>query len=441
MSRPAEDAPFASGRLGTWNSLLTGDLTNPERTRRWLARFVGLAGLALVAVTWRLWLPRTDFPQVPFAGWFVGAPPWLDWTGLAALLAGYAGLLIAAQSPRLLRIACLVLTAAIALMALLNQHRFQPWAYQFGLTTVVLALAPARQALGLLRVLTISLYFHSALSKLDHSFLTTHGQQFFLALLQSVGLSGERFPEGVRQFGAATFPAGELAVAIALLVPRTRRIGVVGAVLMHSLLLLALGPWGLGHRPGVLIWNAYFIAQAVLLFGNSRRAPAIAADAVRTCRSRGVLRRRTAEAIIVAAVLLPLLEPFGLFDHWPAWALYASRPERVHVYVTEDARDRLPEEIRKHVAEPRPFERWLRVGLERWSLEALSAPLYPQGRFQIGTALALAERHELGNEIRVVVLGPAHRLTGKRTTTEFIGLPALRRAAFGFTLNAKPRRE
>ena len=51
------------------------------------------------------------------------------------------------------------------------------------------------------------------------------------------------------------FPLGELAVAVLLLHRRTWTWGLAGSIAMHGLLLLALGPWGLGHRPAVLVWN------------------------------------------------------------------------------------------------------------------------------------------------------------------------------------------
>ena len=41
--------------------------------------------------------------------------------------------------------------------------------------------------------------------------------------------------------------------------------------MLHGLLLVILGPWGLDHKPGVLLWNAYFIVQDVLLLAGPVR--------------------------------------------------------------------------------------------------------------------------------------------------------------------------
>ena len=36
----------------------------------WLRKAMAGFGLLLLAITWRLWTPQTEFPQIPFlAGW------------------------------------------------------------------------------------------------------------------------------------------------------------------------------------------------------------------------------------------------------------------------------------------------------------------------------------------------------------------------------------
>ena len=76
----------------------------------------------------------------------------------------------------------LLFAAATARMVALDQLRLQPWAYQFMLMAVVLALAERNAAFALLRLLIVAFYFHSALTKFDYSFLHTLGQQFLAVL-------------------------------------------------------------------------------------------------------------------------------------------------------------------------------------------------------------------------------------------------------------------
>src|SRR5262249_28175077 len=150
--------------------------------------------------------------------------------------------------------------------------------------------------------------------------------------------------------------------------------------------------WGLNHHPGVLIWNVYFIAQDLLLFAPARiwcgmrtargqspvgkSADEIVGHATSEKQSvspiaasvappspptplprgeRGDLEPEDArvtqriswgcvaiEGVLVCVLLLPLLEPWGMCDHWPAWGLYASRAERTIVLIEASSRERLP---------------------------------------------------------------------------------------------------
>jgi len=115
----------------------------------------------------------------------------------------------------------------------------------------------------------IGFYFHSAVTKFDYSFLHTLGQQFLDALAALLGTPLDDWSDRARFTLAAAFPAGELAIAVGLCFAATRRVALAAALLLHGTLLLILGPWGLGHKPGVLIWNVFFIVQDVLLFGAS----------------------------------------------------------------------------------------------------------------------------------------------------------------------------
>ncbi len=225
-----------------------------ERTRR----LVGLAGLVLMGVTWRLWFMPAAFPQVPLVSWggayLSGATFWepASW-GLrswrycffrnAALVADLASWLF---------------VGAFAGMVLLDQHRLQPWAFEFLILLVVMAILPAARAVPCLRLVVVSIYLHSGLSKLDASFLTTHGETFVAVLAGSVGWDFAEWPESARRLFVAALPLGEIAVAFGLCFRRTQKPAVWATFLMHASLLWILGPFGLGHQPGVLIWNAVF---------------------------------------------------------------------------------------------------------------------------------------------------------------------------------------
>ncbi|MBA3315309.1 MAG: hypothetical protein M3552_03775 [Planctomycetota bacterium] len=477
-----------------------------NRLRGWLA----VSCLALVASTWKLWTPQTVFPQIPFLAALRTAPAWLDWLALALMLVALVAMLALSlinrcrpapagrdanlalptsdnaislpspsgkglgvggqigrdsaseancpsertSSPSLLprghrgrnRKVALLFVASLALLVLLDQHRFQPWAYQFGIVAIVLAFAPSGRGASLLRVLTIGIYFWSAVSKLDDGFLRTTGPDLLRALFGVVGFE----PPGIARLSLATLawllPLSELAVAILLSIRSTRAFGLGLAISMHLALMLTLGPLGLRSAAGVLLWNIYFVGQDLVLFwkpargwhgaagetGGRLRLREFGAGVVPAVRTIGV------EHIVVAlAVWLPILEPFGWFDHWPAWAVYAPRGERVSLLLYMPA-ERVPAELRK----------FLRHGgwdghhvfrTDLWSLDALKAPLYPQERFRVGVALGFLNRYRIEDG----EAGDYAVLVSKSRPMPHDWMPgtlAIRDYAGSFRLNALPRK-
>ena len=79
--------------------------TSSMRTRNPLQSFqawTAISSAALFAVTWKLWTPQTEFPQVPAFAFLRTAPSWLDWLGVSGVLASLIALLFC-ESPSLLQ--------------------------------------------------------------------------------------------------------------------------------------------------------------------------------------------------------------------------------------------------------------------------------------------------------------------------------------------------
>jgi len=417
-----------------------------------MRRTVSLFALVLFAATFRLWIPQDRFPQVPLIAPAGSIPPALEWFLGATILVTLVASLIAKRQ-RLWRTALLAFAVAVGVLMSIDQHRLQPWAYQFVIIALVFAWADRARALALLRLLTVSIYFHSALSKLDYTFAHSLGRRFVDVLLAWFGGSIAAWPEEVQTSLALLLPAGELLVAVLLcLRGRPRLAGIALAIGMHLALLLILGPGGLNHRPAVLIWNLFFIAQVLVLFqpwtriGPARQEPR--PPGVETPRAgaaspvpdedSGSWSDRAAEGFVLLVVLLPLLEPLDRFDPWPAWGLYATRGSRVVVLLPEAKVDRLPPRLRPLV-EPGGRPGYVHLRIDRWSLEGLAVPLYPQARFQLGVAQAVAKNFDLADSLVAVHLSAANRWTGKRASTVLTGLRQIEAAGDRFLFNAHRR--
>jgi hypothetical protein len=392
---------------------------------------LAVATLAMLGLSWPLWVENGAFPRVPFIPRLPEVPAAASWLLYLVLLGAIAA--SARAGGRAWRDGLGVSFVLLVGLVLGDQHRFQPWVYQYLMLALIVATLPPETALRYARWWFAALYLHSGLSKLDVSFCHEMGAVFLATALRSLGIVPHDWPAAWRTAAVLAMPAWEIAVAAALVVPRTRRLGLAGALILHGALLGILGPWGLGHSTIVLVWNAAMMIEAALLFGP--RDTASAADPVpaRSVRLVG----RVAQAVFWAAVVLPLGERWGVFDAWPAHALYASHVERTVVYVHEDGLDALPTAARRHVG-PGDFGPWRRLDLTGWSRAVRGVPVYPQGRACNGLAEALAARYGGRLPVRVIHWGRADRWTGQRSRVELLGLAAIRRRGSRYRLNAHP---
>lgn len=402
-----------------------------------LRRVVAAALLLLVGVSWRLWLPPGEFPQIPWWSALCDLPGGVDVGLLVLLMGGCAAAVVAPATAGATRWSLGVAAAALAGLLLLDQHRLQPWAYHLGLCSVILSAAPNAAGLRCCRILVVSLYLWSGWSKVDPEFLDRHGQMLLEGALRALGQSAALWSDLARRWAAALMPAGELLIGTALAWPRLRRWGLGGSIAMHLLLLAALGPWGLGHEPAVLLWNAVFLVQNWLLFARDQ-------DAV--LRETPPLSEHppgnwVAMGVAVAAAALPILNPVDWFDHWPSWSVYSSRPEAMVVFVRDQAVARLPKSLQRRVAPPLPLAEWRRVGLDQWSFDVLGVPPYPQGRWRLAVAAALADQTGLNDdELRVELQRRTGWWSRQWETILLHGRGAVARELESFRVNTRPRR-
>lgn len=261
---------------------------------------------------------------------------------------------------------------------------------------------------------------------------------------------------------ALGFPAAELLIGIGWLIPATRRVAGCVSMLMHLGLIGILGPWGLGHSAGVLVWNGALIGQAWFLAvarspadrgrpGGTGSDPGVSdagwdnpsgsevsgsesdeSQVGRWIPIRTRWGRRFARGVVILAIGMPLFERPGHWDHWLSWSLYSPHTSRVEIQVSGASEDRLPRAAREALAADRDGDGWRTLSLGDWSLSARGVPIYPQARYQLGLAVVLAREAGLEGEIRGIWKGAADRWTGRRVETPMLGRGELEGALRSF---------
>jgi hypothetical protein len=331
-----------------------------------------LAGfeIVLILATWPLWWGHGSFPAIPLFGNF-SFPLIADRVLLGILLAGCVHIVCVKgfrKSETTVRFVTLV---AALLLSADNQQRLQAWHWLFvvGLAT---SFFEPKDCLQLLRSVLASVYVCSALSRIG----PTAYQGMSAAIVdQLLRMSGFRIAMNDGRMAEVLCQAlniGELAVGLLLIWPKSRSCGIMSAMILHTTLLVALGPYGLRHHNGVLIWNLCFLCLIPVVFFGPVAGLHLANNRP----------RRAYQTATLFVWLFPLSGLIGIADNWPAWQLYSTRPESWTLQIRETDIQYLNERILPFVSEPAPLDDWIFLRLDRWSLAATGSPLYPEDRFQ-----------------------------------------------------------
>ena len=123
-----------------------------------------------------------------------------------------------------------------------------------------------------------------------------------------------------------------------------------------------------------------------------------------------------------------------MWDHWTSWSLYSPHTSHLDVEFHVSALDALPPDVVASLQEDKNGDGWRLLNIGKWSLESRWVPVYPQARYQLGLSIALANRHELDEEIRARMSGVADRWNGKRSQKMMRGRQELDQAADSFWL-------
>ena len=353
-------------------SLVHGDhLTIDPESRAILAiKCLAVFEFVLILATFPLWRGTSAFPQIPLLMALPTAISLVATVGVMTACAAIAWLPFQDRSQLITKASITALLCSIILVVS-NQHRLQSWHWLTMLNLTWLIVLPRKDLLLAMRHTVAAVYVCSALSRISLTPELGVSGIIVRQLLELAGQSGWEKPAVQIADLCHLMTLGEFLIGLLLVSPKTQHWGAPGAVLLHSSLLLALGPLGLNHHAGVLLWNLCFLCLVPILFPISR--------IVENVDSAYRPRRRV---VLVATWLFPLSGLFGMADNWPSWQLYSSRPETWILSVHEADRKLLPDTVQSFIADPAPLSEWCVIKLDRWSLEQTRSPMYPEDRFQ-----------------------------------------------------------
>ena len=375
--RPASRSPVA-----------TSLETVADRTALRTKTIVVVGFVASLLLSPKLWVSSRFYPLIPVFHGLPRIPYPLDYICYGVVLLLLAAIAFVPR-PRLYIFA---LVAFLAAYSLLDQTRWQPWAYQYWLMLLALGcfswkpddIRGRQDAVNICRLIMGCTYFYSGLQKLNSKFVA-EGFPWVLGTLHL------HIPVIYLNYLGWTVPFIEVSIGLCLLTRRFRKIGILNGIVMHVFILYSFGPLGLNWNSVVWPWNVAMIALIIVLFWNT---DVTFGDIV--WRNKFVYQR-------VVLVLLGVLPALSFIGRWPSdlsLALYTDNLTEANVLINEQVKQDLPVFVQQFI-KPQPGHIVLRT--QDWSFGELNVP--PYAEIQSFTRVGSEVCHYSHNSAAVLLSG------------------------------------
>jgi hypothetical protein len=394
------------------SSRAPADCSAQDARRRafWLKTIWATGFLAGFMLSIKLWVSTRTYPLAPVLDVLAPVPYPFDYAWFAVLLALLLAILVWPR-PRWALVAFVVLAA---LLALGDQSRWQPWFYMYLFIGSALTRYPWNNAdvepgrreavLNACRIVVAGTYFWSGLQKANYSFVFDMFPRLIDPLTPAL-------PQSMRRWlwvGGLAVPVLEAALGLCLLLPRTRKMGIVLAFATHGLILLCIGPWG--HKWNSVVWP-WNVAMPLLVLALFTRSASV------SLRSLVSPRRAIHAAALVLFGIMPGLNFLDLWDSYLSASLYSANTLHGVLHVRPAMQQRLPEALRQRLLPT--GEGSYQADLSEWSMDELNVPPYPERRVYRHIARQLLPHVTEPSELILEVWERPHPLTGERAATRY----------------------
>ena len=274
-----------------------------------VTRLICLFWLVAKIISWKLWLADRLFPVVPSFR-FLFVPQAIHLVLFIFSLLTLSVLLIFPLS-RVLQVSVIIIEA---FSCLLDQNRWQPWEYQY--TFIILALVinykNEKNATSVIAFILASVYFFSGIGKMNPAFSLYLRNKMVLSGLH---VSSSTVNEWIIYHTGYFLGIIEILLSIGLFFPRIKKVSALFLIIMHLVILAALGPFGINRDRIVWPWNVAMILTLYVFF--LRNSP--------VSLSLQSVRPGWNKVILIFLGMLPVLNFFGYWDFFLSSSLFSSK--------------------------------------------------------------------------------------------------------------------
>ncbi len=319
--------------------------------------------------SYKLWTAHEGFPSLPVAGIFGGWSAEIQW----ALFGLSLGLMVLnVVKPGKPAVAVLLFLEVV--MCLADQNRWQPWQYQYMfMLGVYLFVQSENQRKFGWQFIMISTYFFSALWKFQPAFI----YDMWLGFILKRWLHIYDIPSWAFRAGYL-LPLVEMVSAFLLCFAATRKWGIAGLSLMHVLVLVMMGPFGLDVNYVLWPWNLAMPVLLILLFNRNS-----------VIWSRLQMRPLFTLLVLVCWGLLPWLNKAGMWDRYLSSVLFSGGAPYMYVSTTNPV---ALKEMKPYMRNNCRMPNGRAVSTSDWAAKEMHTIPYPEYRSFKNIALAWQKR-------------------------------------------------
>ena len=365
-------------------------------------RLVCIFWLAAKLMSWRVWIKDRQFPLAPVADW-LNWPPLMQYILFVLSLALIAALAVKPFN----KVFLFTLFCSEILSCLADQNRWQPWQYQylFTIAACIINFNNPKKLTGAVAFIMAATYFYSGIGKFNEGYLVLVWDNMFLKKIFK--LSEAAYQQNTLHYLGYATALAELVFATGLFFSKTKKAAAWGMIVMHLLILYAIGPLGMNYNSVVWPWNILMGALLYLLFIKNPY-PAINVKELWPGANK---------IILLAWGLLPALNYIGLWDSYFSSRLYSGGLPLMAICL-KDAGE--TEELRPYLSKTDTYNRCnghAMVNLQNWAMKEMNVPPVPEVRVYKQIQRTWYQTHPGSSAVfviyRITEQKPAKRTGGK----------------------------
>ena len=270
------------------------------------------------------------------------------------------------------------------LSCLLDQNRWQPWEYQyiFIIITLVINYKNDTDALAIIAFIFAAIYFYSGLGKMN--------AVFSQSIQHALTRSGIFHASNSYLYNFLVYHSGyasgitELSLSIGLFFQRTKKIAAIFLILMHILILVLFGPFGINYDIIIWPWNIAMILLLYILFISKQPA---------SIQFKSI-KKGWNKIIIILFGILPALNFFGYWDFFLSSSLFSTKPTDMYICINKP---RSSKELQPFIVLNKNKtlcdSNSLIINVRTWSFQELMVPAYPELRVYKNIKSQLLKRY------------------------------------------------